>query len=196
MRYIDDEYTEEFYKEIRRITESGKVWQGTVKIRRKNGEIRYGERIITPILDDKGKITHYVAATRNITNQLVQHQKLIEMDKMYRIILDNIQDVFFITDKDGTIVDFNSQAEKLFDFTREELLQFNVSELYANIEDRKLFQETIQREGKVENYLIRMKNKNGSIFPISLNAFLRKDDNGRIIGYIGILHDVSLQENL
>ncbi|MHA1127193.1 MAG: PAS domain S-box protein, partial [Candidatus Heimdallarchaeota archaeon] len=43
MRYYDEEYTEEFYKEIREITCAGNTWQGTVKIKRKDGELRYGE---------------------------------------------------------------------------------------------------------------------------------------------------------
>jgi len=196
MRYYDEEYTEEFYKEIREITCAGNTWQGTVKIKRKDGELRYGERIITPIKDDKEKCTHFVAATRDITEQKNNCQKMIEIEKRYRVILENIQDVFFVTNKDGAIIDFSTKAEKLFGFPHDELLQLQVSDLYANKEDRKKLLEALQNKGKVENYLLKMRRRDGSIFPISLNAYLRKNEKKQSIEFIGILRDISYNEVL
>ncbi|MHA1185929.1 MAG: PAS domain S-box protein [Candidatus Heimdallarchaeota archaeon] len=196
IQYIDDEYTEEFYKEIREITYAGNNWQGTVKIKRKDGELRYGERIITPIKDDKGKYTHFVAVTRDITEQINNYQKIIEIEMRYRVILENIQEVFFVTNKDGAIIDFNTKAEKLFGFPRDELLQLQVSDLYANKEDRKKLLEALQSKGKVENYLLKMRRRNGSIFPISLNTYLRKNEKEQSIEFISILCDISYKEVL
>ncbi|MHA1127248.1 MAG: PAS domain-containing protein, partial [Candidatus Heimdallarchaeota archaeon] len=154
------------------------------------------ERIITPIKDDKEKCTHFVAATRDITEQKNNCQKMIEIEKRYRVILENIQDVFFVTNKDGAIIDFSTKAEKLFGFPHDELLQLQVSDLYANKEDRKKLLEALQNKGKVENYLLKMRRRDGSIFPISLNAYLRKNEKKQSIEFIGILRDISYNEVL
>ncbi|MBF0339137.1 MAG: PAS domain S-box protein, partial [Nitrospirae bacterium] len=67
--------TKEFYKQMWATIIDGSVWHGEVINKRKNGEIYYEDAIITPIKDDKGEITNFVAMKYDVTPR-----KLAEFD--------------------------------------------------------------------------------------------------------------------
>lgn len=58
-----------FYANLWNTVMAGQVFRGEVINRKKNGELYYDEKVITPILDDSGKVTHFVATGRDITWQ-------------------------------------------------------------------------------------------------------------------------------
>jgi PAS domain S-box-containing protein len=66
---------ESFYKELWDTILSGKVWRGEFINKRKNGEEFWESASISPILDDEGEISHFVAVKQDTTNakQLKKH---------------------------------------------------------------------------------------------------------------------------
>lgn len=65
-----------FYKNMWEILDSGNIFRGTFINRKKNQEIYYDEKTITPLKNSKGEITHYVATGYDITNRILSEQKL------------------------------------------------------------------------------------------------------------------------
>ena len=57
----------EFYKDLWETITQGKIWQGEFLNAKKNGEHLWEEAIISPVLNQEHKITHYVAAKKDIT---------------------------------------------------------------------------------------------------------------------------------
>src|SRR5690606_36390898 len=57
-------------KQIWKTLEQGKVYAGTIQHPRKDGDDFFQERIITPLKNDKGEITHYISTGRDITQRL------------------------------------------------------------------------------------------------------------------------------
>ncbi len=57
------------YKLLWETISSGKVWSGKIINRKKDGSLFTEEQTITPVQDNKGKISHYVAVKRDITRQ-------------------------------------------------------------------------------------------------------------------------------
>jgi PAS domain S-box-containing protein/putative nucleotidyltransferase with HDIG domain len=62
-------HTPDEYKQLWETIRAGKVLQGTVVNRKKNGELFYEEKIISPLRDEKGNITHFVSTGRDITER-------------------------------------------------------------------------------------------------------------------------------
>ncbi|MEK7667961.1 MAG: PAS domain S-box protein [Gemmatimonadota bacterium] len=56
----------DFYADLWRTIRSGEVYRGMLVNRRRNGEHYFIDQTITPIRNDAGRITHYVAAGREI----------------------------------------------------------------------------------------------------------------------------------
>lgn len=80
-----DEHGEEFYQEIWDALRSGQDWSGKIHNRRKNGELYWERKTITPILNDDGVIVHFVSVGEDISAELDAQQQLMESDKMSAI---------------------------------------------------------------------------------------------------------------
>jgi len=57
----------EIYEDLWKTLLSGQEWRGVFHNRKKNGELYWAEEIISPITDDQGKITHFIALQEDVT---------------------------------------------------------------------------------------------------------------------------------
>ncbi len=72
-------HTAGFFDELWKTLLGGQPWSGEIICRRKNGEVFTGETAITPVPDESGQISHFVAIQRDISPR-----KLLE-EEMFRI---------------------------------------------------------------------------------------------------------------
>ncbi len=73
------------YKEMWQMLSSGQQWRGDFHNKRKNGEFFWERAAISPILDQEGKITHFLAIKEDITER-----KIIE-DELERSVAESVQ---------------------------------------------------------------------------------------------------------
>ncbi len=60
-------HDQQFYQNLWKTILGGKPYRGTIINRKKNGELYWSEQTITAMKDEKGKITHFVAVLKDIT---------------------------------------------------------------------------------------------------------------------------------
>ncbi len=65
-----DQHDDRFYAEIWNNINQGKVWQGRILNRKRNGELFTEEMTISPIRDKFGQIINFVSITQDISEQL------------------------------------------------------------------------------------------------------------------------------
>jgi len=65
-----------FYERMWQTILAGEIWQGEFHNRRKNGESYFEAATISPIRDDKGNVTHFVAVKEDITERKGTEQEL------------------------------------------------------------------------------------------------------------------------
>jgi len=56
-----------FYRELWQTILAGRVWRGEVVERHKDGSLYTADEVITPLRDDKGTVTHFVAIQHDVT---------------------------------------------------------------------------------------------------------------------------------
>ncbi len=66
----------EAYKELWQTITSGKEWQGEFQNRKKNGDVYFESALISPIADESGKITHFLAVKEDITERKIAEEVL------------------------------------------------------------------------------------------------------------------------
>ncbi|MBP7735288.1 MAG: SpoIIE family protein phosphatase [Spirochaetes bacterium] len=66
----------EFYKDLWTTISSGKEWRGDFHNSKKNGELYWESASISPIKNDEGDITHYVAVKEDITERKRAEEEL------------------------------------------------------------------------------------------------------------------------
>jgi len=70
------QHSDRFYKNMWDTIKNGKVFRGILKNRKKNGNYYYEEKIITPVKNMQGDITHYISTGRDITRRLQKQGKI------------------------------------------------------------------------------------------------------------------------
>ena len=74
-----------FYRKLWETITHGRVWQGRIVNRRKDGELFTEMATISPVRDATGKITHYVAVKRDVSHEVELEKKLRQAQKMEAI---------------------------------------------------------------------------------------------------------------
>ncbi|RME03460.1 MAG: PAS domain-containing sensor histidine kinase [Planctomycetota bacterium] len=140
--------------------------------------------------------TLWATAWLCIYNPLLQH--LEESVAQTKSILETAVDGIITINEKGKILTFNSAAEKLFQFSREEVLGKNVNLLMPEPYHS-------QHDSYMQNYLktgkkkiiglgreVKGRKKNGQVFPLYIAVGEAKTAKGRI--FIGIVHDITEQK--
>jgi len=79
------EHDEKFYKKINKIIFGGKIWNGEMVVKRKDGKLLTATITISPISDRTGKITHIVVIMRDISQDKKIEAQLIQSEKLASI---------------------------------------------------------------------------------------------------------------
>ena len=91
------EHSQEFYKNLWSTILSGKDWHGEFHNKKKNGEDYWESAIISPVLDDSGNISSFVAVKEDITEKkkmiedlVIAKEKAEESDRLKSAFLANM----------------------------------------------------------------------------------------------------------
>jgi PAS domain S-box-containing protein len=76
---------EAFYKELWQTITGGRTWKGRFVNRKKDGKLYTESATISPVKDASGRITHYVAVKRDITERLELEAKFQHAQKLEAI---------------------------------------------------------------------------------------------------------------
>jgi len=131
---------------------------------------------------------------RDVTEQHRARQALAESEARYRGLFDNLRDAIFVTTVDGTFVDANQAMLHLFGLRHGDLSALNALELYASPDDRTRFRDLMARFGSVTDLSLPLRKRNGTVMDCLLTATVRKDVAGTIMGYEGVIRDVTEQK--
>lgn len=131
------------------------------------------------------------AVFRNISKRKSVEKQLIRSERDYRKLFEDSKDAIYITGRDGTILDANQALLKLLGYSKKELLKLNSIQLYYDPEDRKQFQDAVEQESAVRDYEMKLKNKEGQPIHCLVTSSIRTDNQGNILGYQGIIRDIT-----
>lgn len=118
-------------------------------------------------------------------------KELLESEWRYRKLFEESQDAIYISGIDGELQSVNQAALDLFGYTKQEMIGMNVNSLYINPDDRARFMNTIEKIGSVSNYEVKLKKKLGEEIDCFFSTTLRRDAEGKTLGYQGIIRDVT-----
>jgi PAS domain S-box-containing protein len=132
-----------------------------------------------------------------------QAEELRESESRYRLLADNMHDVLFLQNMDFSLEYVTPSAERLFDYTVEELLKINVQDMFAPGSRERAaesFQHALARaeEGEFEvppmefEYL----RKDGSTFWGEVTPTFIRNSDGRIVRVQGLLRDITVRKQI
>ena len=186
----------------------GYVWEAIETHRLKKEQLDVEYRIITkdniikwvrdratPALDERNQLVRIDGYMEDITERKQAEDALRESEEKYRSLFQDSRDAVYINQKDN-IVDANKAMLELFGYSREEMLRMLVTDVYANPEDRAKFLKEITLKGSVRDYEVKFRKKDGTEIDCLLTSSLKRDENGDIIGYQGVIRDITERKKL
>jgi len=153
--------------------------------------ITYWDWSLQPVKDRGGKVSGVVLSMVNVTERKLAQEARRESEFRYRSLFQDSRDAVYITTRDGKFIDMNQSTMDIFGYPREELMRMDIRKLYVHPEDRNRFQEVIEREGFVRDYEIKFLKKDGTELDCLSTATIRRADDGTILGYQGIIRDIT-----
>lgn len=78
-------HSQKFWARMWNTINSGKTWVGEVEDRKKNGEPFHTQLLISPIIDNSGKITGFFGLHRDLSEKRILEKQLIHTQKMESI---------------------------------------------------------------------------------------------------------------
>jgi PAS domain S-box-containing protein len=130
---------------------AGKEWHGELHNRKKNGELYWEAASISPIIDQEGKITHFLALKEDITQRkqtqeelrraktnleirvMERTAELAKSEERFRTTLDNLMEGCMFIDFELTFLYVNDAATKQLKKTKEELLGHKMTRVFTDL---------------------------------------------------------------
>ena len=174
-------HPQSFYETMWNTVAEGHVWSGEVVNKRKDTTLYTEQMTITPVLNDRGVLKHFIAIKQDVTQHRMAEERLRASEANYRLLFDAASDEITVMDAHGHYLDANPAACRTLGFTREELLSRSITDCLdaENIPRFASFMEDLL-VGKVATDEWRGHRKDGSLFICELHATRLTD--GRMLG--------------
>jgi PAS domain S-box-containing protein len=164
------------------------------KVIRKDASLLDVSASISVLKDSKARVIGSIGILNDVTHEkLVEHQ-MRESENKLRIILDNSAAAITMTDEKERIISWNSFTKKLFGMTAKDLHLRPIHTLYPPEEWKIIRSLDIRRSGFKHHMETKVIRKDGSIIDVDLSVNVLKNEQGKIIGSVGMLQDITEQK--
>ena len=139
----------------------------------------------------EAEVQRYTSTLEKMVEERTQALRATE--QRYRSLFDATKDAVFICDTEDKFLDINQAGIELFGYAgKDEILnQKFINTLYANPEDGKTLHRIMERYGFIKDFEVELKKKEGASLTALMTCDLRVNDRGEVIGYEGIIRDVT-----
>jgi PAS domain S-box-containing protein len=154
----------------------------------------YSFRFSDPKMDGLAQVENIFD---NITSEFsTTYSELLNTQEYLQGIVENSPDIIITVDPTGIIDSFNSGAEQILGYNRDEVVGRRIEMLFADPRERDVAIEQLRDTDHVVNYLTHFKTKDGDVRNVLLTLSRLRTPEGLAIGTIGISKDVTVEIQL
>lgn len=170
----------------------GEMRDFEVDFRTRCGSIYTGSLNCVLERDAENRPVRIYGTLRDVTEWRKATRLLEESEQKYRGIFYNIQDIYYESDMDGKVLEVSPAIEKLYHYPREDFIGRNFFDYCVNADKaRNLLFPAIKEEGRVQDFELQFRDREGRIRDFSLNAELIRDETSTPLRIIGSMRDIS-----
>ena len=181
------------HKVFQSFVETGEVHDAELVLKRKDGTKIDVSLNVSSVRDEAGNVLYGRSVWRNITRHKRAEKALRRSETRYRTLFGESRDAVYMNTREGKILDVNQASLDLLGYSRDELIGMNVRKLYVYPAERSVFQREIERNGSVRDYELKFRRKDGAEIDCLVTSTVRRAVDGRVLGYQGIIRDITEQ---
>ena len=184
---------EDAHKVFQSFVATGEVHDAELVLKRKDGGTIDVSLNVSSVRDEEGNVVYGRSVWSDITRHKQAEKALRQSETRYRSIFGESRDAIYMNTREGVILDANQASLDLFGYPRDELIGMNVRRLYVYPQERSVFQWEIERTGSVRDYELKFRRKDGVQIDCLVTSTVRRAADGTVIGYQGIIRDITEQ---
>lgn len=192
--FLSPEWAEYFKKQLRHFTTVGDAFELEFEMMKKDGSSIFVSFHGKMGKDKSGNLQQIHCIFHDITERRQTEDALRTSEEKYRRIFDHLQDGYLWADSDGKILLANVVAANILGYDLQELMQKNMAgDLYFVPGERETVKQIMRRNGKIENYEVAFKKKDGQKIIVEANSHLVQDDNQQV-SMEGTFRDITFRK--
>jgi len=174
--------------DVERPSTESMIWKHKLK----DGKIIF-VKILSHGIELEGKDARLILVN-DVTEVFQKEQELRESEKRFRRIFEQIVDVYFETSLTGEIKEVSPSIKNFSKgiYSREDMLGQSLLNFYYDFSERDKFIQKLMQDGSVDDYEVRLKNKDNSIIYCSVSAKLIDENGDKKI--VGGMRDISFRK--
>jgi PAS domain S-box-containing protein len=161
---------------------------------RKDGTRSFSESSVFLLRNEGGEIIGFRGLSRDITEHRQAEEALRRSEERYRTVLEQMEEAYYEVDITGNLTLFNDALCRQLGYSKKELMGMNYR-VYTPPENVKKVLETynrVYRTGEpVKSFPAERIRKDGTRIFAEFSAFPLQNERGEIIGFRGIVRDVT-----
>ncbi|KRT54350.1 PAS domain S-box/diguanylate cyclase (GGDEF) domain [endosymbiont of Ridgeia piscesae] len=179
----------EDYKELWETIKAGREWRGAFHNKRKDGTIYWESASISPLRNEGGEITHFIAVKEDITAQKRAEEQL----RMNATVFETTTEGIMVTDADNRIKTVNPAFTRITGYQAEEVIGRNPRLLSSGRHDQAFYRAmwaSVKQQGSWSGEVWNRR-KDGSIYPEWLSVAAIRTEQGAVSEYIAVFSDIT-----
>jgi nitrogen fixation negative regulator NifL len=188
------EHNQEFYRDLWRTVTSGQIWHGNMINRRKDGSLYNEEMTITPLRNERGEVTNFIAIKQDVTRRKQAETALRESEEMFRSLSASSPFGILLTDIDGQCTYANPRCR---DFLGCSLIESQNGGWANHIhpDDRTValrqWRDYVKAGTGEYSDEFRVKRGDNSVRLVHLRGAPLRSNQGRTTGFVASLEDIT-----
>ncbi|MBB3048212.1 PAS domain S-box-containing protein [Litorivivens lipolytica] len=182
--FTEPENAREGYQQV---FERGHVTDYPLTIKHKNGtltDVLYNASVYR---DGAGNVLGVFAAARDVTAQK-------QASEYARSLIEASLDPLVTISAEGKITDVNQATIEATGISRDELIGTDFSTYFTEPDKAREGYQRVFDEGKVTDYPLTIKHRNGTLLDVLYNASVYRDSAGHVLGVFAAARDVTAQK--
>ncbi|MBE7636966.1 PAS domain S-box protein [Sneathiella sp. P13V-1] len=184
----------EFYQNFWGTLKKGQSWVGTIRNRRKNGEIFWCRESVSPVVRKDGVISNFIAIQQDVTSEVDAQKALKDSEARFKGYAEAASDWYWEMDENLRFTYVSDAACENAGMKRADMLGMSREELVTTDEDREHWSghlEDLRAHRPFQDFSYSFVRKDGVVRQWQISGKPYFSEEGEFLGYRGVGKDVT-----